>query len=178
MEDLFIAYFQELTGGIPQYVYEALMSVFCLAVVIICVFEGIRTGWKKIIRTLLLEYSFLLYCSTVIFRKTNAKAGYELTPFWSYGAICDGVDTMIPETVMNVVMFIPIGLMMGLVFKCANWWKVLIAGAGMSISIELLQLLFEKGCCETDDVIHNTLGCVIGYSGVVLTKVLFGKYRA
>ena len=180
MSDLFTVYFHELTDGIPMYVYEALLSLFCLAGVLILTFYGVKKGWRKLILTLLMEYSFLLYCSTVIFRQAKIERGIELQPFWSYEAILDGVDTMIPETVMNVVVFIPIGLMMGLVFKGANWWKILMAGAGMSVSIELLQLLFKKGCCETDDVIHNTMGCAMGFglyrlAGFIATKIKTAK---
>ena len=41
--------------------------------------------------------------------------------------------------------------------------RVLFLGGGLSVFIELLQLIFKKGFCETDDVIHNVLGCLIGY---------------
>lgn len=171
MKDLFVQYFHELIDGIPLYVYETLLSVFCLAGVILLMFYGVKKGWRKVVMTLLLEYSFLLYCSTVIFRKAKVERGFELRPLWSYEAIQNGVNTMIPETVMNVVVFIPVGLMMGLVFKGAYWCKVLLAGVGVSFSIELMQFLFKKGCCETDDVIHNTLGCAIGYG--IFNLVLF-----
>ena len=177
MSELFTVYFHELIDGIPQNMYEALLSMLCLAVVFILTFYGINKGWRKVIMALLLEYSFLLYCSTVIFRQAKTERGIELQPFWSYEAIRNGVDTMIPETVMNVVVFIPIGLMMGLVFKSANWWKVLMAGMGMSVSIELLQLLFKKGCCETDDVIHNAIGCALGYGLYMLVGFVVNRIR-
>ena len=177
MRNLFIQYFHELTDDIPMYVYEALLSVFCLSGVILLTFYGVKKGWRKFVLTLLLEYSFLLYCSTVIFRKAKVERGFELRPLWSYEAIQNGVNTMIPETVMNVVVFIPIGLMIGLVFKGADWWKVLVAGTGMSVSIEMMQLLFKKGCCETDDVIHNTVGCAFGYGLYRLLSLAFTKFR-
>lgn len=37
---------------------------------------------------------------------------------------------------------------------------------GISFFIEILQLILCKGLCEVDDVMHKTLGCLIGY-GVV-----------
>lgn len=36
-------------------------------------------------------------------------------------------------------------------------------GLVVSLVIELGQLVFEKGVAEIDDLIHNTLGCAIGY---------------
>ena len=81
---------------------------------------------------------------------------------------------------MNVLMFIPIGLMIGLVFREANWRKIVIVGLGLSLSIELLQWIFKKGCFETDDVIHNTVGCMMGYGSYSVVryfknKVLYSK---
>ncbi len=43
------------------------------------------------------------------------------------------------------------------------WWKVIGVGCLISISIEVLQFIFIRGFSEVDDVIHNTLGCAIGY---------------
>ena len=39
----------------------------------------------------------------------------------------------------------------------------MMVGAGISVMIELLQLIFKRGLCEVDDVIHNVLGCMVGY---------------
>lgn len=175
MKELFVAYFHELIDGIPLYVYEALLSIFCLTGVLIFTFYGIRGGWKKVLGVLLFEYLILFFCTTVIFRITQPERGFELSPFWSYTAISNGVDTMIPETVMNIVVFIPVGLIIGIVFRGANWRKVIMAGVGMSLSIELMQLVFKKGCCETDDVIHNTLGCMFGYGIYAIIRYLTNR---
>lgn len=45
-------------------------------------------------------------------------------------------------------------------------------GCLVSVAIEVLQFFTQRGLCELDDVIHNTLGVVIGY-GVykVISKV-------
>ena len=39
----------------------------------------------------------------------------------------------------------------------------LIAGVGVSVTIELLQLVLRRGTCETDDVISNSIGMLIGF---------------
>jgi glycopeptide antibiotics resistance protein len=36
-------------------------------------------------------------------------------------------------------------------------------GCLLSAAIEILQLLTRRGVCNIDDVIHNTIGCAIGY---------------
>ena len=42
----------------------------------------------------------------------------------------------------------------------------------MSMSIEALQFFFHKGVSEVDDIMHNTLGCVIGYG--VFSLIIYG----
>lgn len=177
MKDLLVWYSNSQSDDIPLYVYEALLSVFCIAVVFILTNYGVKNGWRKVVMTLLYEYSFLLYCPTIIFREAQQHRGIELTPFWSYGAIREGSYVILPETIMNVIVFIPVGLMMGLAYREANWKRVLVVGASLSFSIELLQLLFKKGCFEIDDILHNTLGCIIGYGIFKLVRYVVNKIR-
>ena len=64
---------------------------------------------------------------------------------------------------MNVVVFVPVGLLLGIAFKQMTWWKALLIGCSISITIEALQFWFMKGFSEEDDVMHNTVGCILGY---------------
>ena len=64
---------------------------------------------------------------------------------------------------MNVIVFIPVGLLLGCAFKQVTWWKALLIGYSISVTIEALQFWFMKGFSEVDDVMHNTVGCVIGW---------------
>jgi glycopeptide antibiotics resistance protein len=172
---LFSAYFHELVDDVPMYVYEGLLSVFCIAVTLELTLRGLRQGIKKAGLILLLEYLLLIYCATVIFREPSTKRGYELPPFWSYEAILNGMMTLIPETVMNVVMFLPIGFLSALLANSVNWLKVVVIGVCLSTSIEILQLIFKKGCCEIDDVIHNAVGCLLGYGSYKLVNFCSNK---
>ena len=112
---------------------------------------------------MLIEYIFLIFCSTVFFRTTSELRKYDIHPFWSYKAIQDGREELLAENIMNVVVFIPVGLLLGIAFKQMTWWKALLIGCGISVTIESLQFLFKRGFSELDDVMHNTLGCLIGY---------------
>ena len=50
-------------------------------------------------------------------------------------------------------------------------------GCGISVTIEALQFFFMRDFSEVDDVIHNTLGCLIGYilvKGSWLVALLIG----
>jgi glycopeptide antibiotics resistance protein len=44
-----------------------------------------------------------------------------------------------------------------------TWWKALLIGGSISVTIESLQFFFMRGFSELDDVMHNTLGCILGY---------------
>ena len=163
MRDEFKQYIISLYKDIPPEVYEGLLSVFCLGVVLFMVFKGVRTGFKWSSVLLLIEYIFLLFCSTVIFRPTGETRQYDFHPFWSYKAIQDGREDLLAENIMNVVVFIPVGLLIGIAFKQMTWWKALLIGCSISITIEALQFCCMKGFSEVDDVMHNTTGCILGY---------------
>ena len=138
--------------------------VFCIGAVVLLALKGFKGGWRYVPRLLLAEYVFLLYCSTVIFRHVSSVREYDFTPFWSYFAYFRGNDPqLLPENIMNVLVFIPLGLLLGLSFRSMTWLRALLIGACLSIGIEALQFIFMRGFAEFDDVMHNTLGCVIGY---------------
>jgi glycopeptide antibiotics resistance protein len=163
MREQFRQYIINLYQDIPQEVYEGLLSVFCLGVMVFIGWKGFKTGLRYSVALLLIEYIFLFFCSTVFFRTISELMKYDIHPFWSYKAIQDGREDLLAENIMNVVVFIPVGLLICIAFKQMTWWKVLLIGCGISVTIESLQFFFLRGFSEVDDVMHNTLGCIIGY---------------
>ncbi len=64
----------------------------------------------------------------------------------------------------NVGLFVPSGIILPILYKrLDNFWKVLAAGAGMSLCIELLQLPFAVRATDVDDLLLNSLGVALGY---------------
>lgn len=171
MKEVFKQYIISLYHDIPQEVYEGLLSIFCIGVVLLVAWKGIKIGIRYSAALLLIEYAFLLFCSTVIFRMTAEARRYDFHPFWSYKAIQEGKIELLPENIMNVVVLLPIGLLLGVSIKGLKWWNVLMIGFCLSSSIEVLQFVFKKGFSELDDVMHNTLGCILGYMFYSLCKV-------
>lgn len=143
---------------IPQEVYEGLLSVFCMGLVVFIAWKGFKTGLRYTATLLLVEYIFLLFCSTVFFRTSGDTSQYDFHPFWSYSR-----PDLFVENIMNVIVFIPVGLLLGIAFKQMTWWKALLIGCGISAVIELLQFFLMRGFSEVDDVMHNTVGCLIGW---------------
>lgn len=167
MRDEFKQYIISLYKDIPQEVYEGLLSVFCLGVVFFVAFKGIRTGFRWSSVLLLIEYIFLLFCSTVIFRPTGEARQYDFHPVWSYNR-----PELLVENIMNVVVLIPVGMLLCVAFKQMTWWKALLIGCSISITIEALQFWFMKGFSEVDDVMHNTVGCLVGWLVVKESRLM------
>lgn len=123
----------------------------------------------------LLGYVYLLFSLTVIYRPSNFKYSHFMVPFWSYRAILDGRHELIAENLLNIAIFIPIGFLLGFIFKSIRWWKVLIVGLFVSVTIEFLQYALNRGSAEVDDVMHNLLGGIIGYGLFIIIKTLFKR---
>jgi glycopeptide antibiotics resistance protein len=107
--------------------------------VVFIAWKGFKTGLRYSVALLLIEYIFLIFCSTVIFRATGETRQYDFHPFWSYKAIQDGREDLLAENIMNVVAFVPVGLLLSCVSRRLKWWMVLLVGIGISVSIEALQ---------------------------------------
>ncbi len=168
MYEEFQRYIVSLTQSIPICVYQGLLAILCIGMVALIAIKGIRTCWKQISILILIEYVFVIFCSTVLFREYAASSGHNFSIFWSYKAILEGESYYIAENIMNVVTFIPVGLLLPCAFRHIKWWQIALIGLEVSLSIETLQYLLHRGFSELDDVIHNTLGCMIG-GGFVLS---------
>ena len=63
----------------------------------------------------------------------------------------------------NVAMLIPTGIILPLLYrKLDRLWKVVGAGALLSLVIEILQLPFFGRTTDADDLVQNTCGVLIG----------------
>ena len=178
MKEQFRQYIINLYHDIPQEVYEGLLSIFCIGLVVFIAWKGFKTGLRYSATLLLIEYIFLLFCSTVIFRATGTTRQYDFLPFWSY----DRSDLLI-ENIMNVIVFIPVGMILGSWPRNGSWLRVkgswlmvTVIGCSISISIEAMQFFFHRGFAETDDVMHNTIGCIVGYILVKGSRLMVKEY--
>lgn len=79
----------------------------------------------------------------------------------------------------NTAMFIPLGIVWPVCFKKLNTHgKVIAAGVGFSLFIEILQLPFYERVSDIDDLILNSLGFLIGYGIYLLVKRIKKKATA
>ena len=85
--------------------------------------KGVKTGLRYSSGLTLTGYIFLIFCSTVFLRKVGKIQRYDFHPFWSYNK-----PALLVENIMNVVVFIPAGLLIGVAFRRMTWWKAVLIG--------------------------------------------------
>lgn len=150
--------------NVPESVYLGVISFYLTGSLIIISFRGFMNSLRIIGRLLVIGYVILLLFLTVFSRSFQSSHNYNLFPFWSYKAIWGGQEELLAENIMNVIVFIPVGFLLGCSFNRVKIWIILLCGCYISISIELSQFILKRGFTEVDDVMHNTLGCLIGFA--------------
>ena len=89
------------------------------------------------------------------------KAGnlYNVTGFAEY-FLRDASPTT--SLILNILLYYPLGYFLPILFPKLKPKHVILIGCLFSIATEATQYLLKIGWCETDDVIHNTLGTALG----------------
>lgn len=92
--------------------------------------------------------------------------------------INNNINYFIINFLGNIIMFIPIGLIIPILFKTSDL-IIILSGFCFSLFIEISQLFLIRGT-DIDDLIFNTLGVILG---LVIFKILkkfkidFNKYK-
>lgn len=110
----------------------------------------------------MIGYSFLILAETVLIRKPFVGEHINLELLWSWRVWAVQKE----QILTNMIMFVPVGVLVGWIWR----WRGLWAAAGLSIFIEILQLITARGLCEFDDIFHNMIGALIGVGVVVALK--------
>lgn len=157
------AYWQLFVNSLPDELYLFIGMVLAVEISLLfyVLFCGKDKKWISV--SMLTGYVIIVLFYTVIFRPTETQRAFNFMPFWSYMANKPEMTPIYLEKLMNVVLFVPLGLLGGYVFNSDKIIKSIVFCICFSISIEILQFIFKKGFSETDDVLHNVLGGIIGY---------------
>ena len=113
-------YCHSIDGMIPDEWYVIVVAVFVAGSMLSFACFGIKKGLHYSLLLLLTAYAFLIYGIAVFCRRTMIIRKFDLTPFWSYRPIMDGNIWLLVEDIMNVVMFIPIGVLIGTQIKATQ----------------------------------------------------------
>lgn len=138
-----------------------------MVAVLLCV--AVWRIWKKPSLGILAGYAFLILTETVLIRKPFIGEHIKLELFWSWKQWLVQKN----QILTNVVMFVPIGVLVGFLWK----WKGLWFAAGLSLLVEVLQLITSRGLLEFDDVFHNMIGAVLGVGIVMVCNTMRGGAR-
>lgn len=129
---------------------------------------GNRKWWKPLMLLGLAAALMLIYVQTIRGRgSTGVPLEPILTPFHTYRAyLQEPFEEILRMNFMNTVLVFPAGLLLcELLPKRWRFWRVLpvvlVLGA-LCAGVEYFQYINALGQAEIDDVIHNTLGALLG----------------
>lgn len=106
---------------------------------------------------------------------SNTRAFYPL--FHSYSELFKGNKEFFVLGVANIALFVPLGFLVDNLTDLNRQCKTCI-GFGVSLLIESCQWIFKLGEFECDDLLHNTLGAIIGsYVYIFLYRTLSRNTR-
>lgn len=165
-------------------IVTAISIIWIIIRAIVC-FKNKQCDWKRELQLIL-----VYICIAVVVRFTFfpfAKADGKIQPLifdiatmWPFRInwipfvnLFDYPDTrdILINVIGNTAMFVPLGIVWPIVFKELDTHKkVIAAGIGCSLLIEILQLPFFVRVSDIDDLILNSLGYLAGYGIYLLVK--------
>lgn len=130
------------------------LATFCY----LAIFFRFRPS-KSLIWFCSIVYIFIILAITLGTRESSSSQEFCFIPFASVYEYFHGQSEKLRESFMNIVLFYPLGLLLGSV---AERKRIISIGFFLSFGIEMVQFIWKLGYAETDDVIHNTFGVAIG----------------
>lgn len=144
-----------------------------------------RHWWRILPAALLSIWLTAALWVTLLSRGETVVGDFQIVPLHSYQAVLSGGNQdILRSNFMNVVLFFPGGLLLEelLPSKWPFWARLLTTTAllgSVSLAIELIQYFRMLGQAEIDDLIHNTLGALLGCLAVSFgtEKIFIHKRR-
>ncbi|GAA1723449.1 hypothetical protein GCM10009809_19160 [Isoptericola hypogeus] len=82
------------------------------------------------------------------------------------------------EVLVNLLLFVPVGLYLGLAAPAWPWWRSAAAVAGVSLVLEAAQYALAVGRSDATDVVVNTAGGLVGFGLLALARRGLGARAA
>lgn len=141
----------------------SLLTVFIPVMIVLRITVFKQESFKRIFMITV----FALYLSAV-FSVVGIPGIQQLRiyPLFQWIPLVDIVNSpvqYIKNTLLNILMFVPLGCLLPLIWKEFRGTKAMFLwGLGLSLLIETMQI-FTYRLTDVDDLITNTLGAVLGY---------------
>ena len=74
-----------------------------------------------------------------------------------------GTFTVFANLFGNILIFVPFGFFISMAGKTRGFFKTLFCSFGLSLCVELVQLVTRVGSFDVDDILLNTIGGILGY---------------
>ena len=154
-------FFDNISQSVPEWMLVVLLLVLSITAIIIFSRKGVlRFQLRRLLKVMFVEYLVLLFCSTVVFRDVTPPISIKFMLFKGY---FNDEMRLLKDALLNIAIFIPIGFCTSVFLRYSKWLKTLLLSASLSCTIELSQFILSKGCCDTNDVMNNIIGGMIGY---------------
>lgn len=125
---------------------------------------------KSFVCLILVTYLVVVLKTALFSREPGSRDMVDLIPFSTWG-IGDQSHAYVIE---NIIMFIPFGLLTPVLLKRLRDIKWMVSAAALtSLLIETVQYITKRGYFQTDDVIMNVLGAVLGFSIWLICRKLY-----
>lgn len=72
----------------------------------------------------------------------------------------------------NILIFMPFGYFLTMAGKSRSFFKTLFYSMGLSLCVEVLQLLTRVGSFDVDDIFLNTIGGVLGFVLFIISNLI------
>lgn len=167
-------------------IYASNISTILIAIpIMLLVWSVIGAAFYKYMRIIgaimaVIVVTAILYVT--VLTRSESGAGADFIPFSSFERAKIQPE-MYRSMLMNVFLFLPLGLAFPFIFGGGTGKRILLTilvGLVLSVTVEAIQCFAHLGMAETDDVICNTVGTTIGsfaYLLALLWRKLFNKTK-
>ena len=86
-----------------------------------------------------------------------------------------GVFVVFSNLFGNILIFMPFGFFTSMASRSSSIFMALFNSLGLSLCVEVLQLVTRVGSFDVDDILLNTIGGVLGYIVFVICNLIRRK---
>jgi glycopeptide antibiotics resistance protein len=146
---------------------EYMLALGLLVIILKEYFEQ-KVWWKPVLGVFLIAWLGVLAYATVFSRPAGQYAPPNLILFHSYRDVNSGGSwEILLSNYMNILLFFPGGLFLSAALPRRFPWglRILLSTVSFALfsaAMEYSQYYWHLGLVEADDVLHNTLGALLG----------------
>ncbi len=150
----------------------AILTAFFFLTVVSISMSKKKSFHRKTVVVAFSVHLILLAYLTFLSRSAGIVYSYRLSPFAALravfkqdsdsGCICLSNPEALEGIALNILLFMPMGYLLPLLFPKLRWWQVIVIGFLTTVCIEVGQLITKLGMFDLDDILNNMIGLGIG----------------